>query len=201
MLRFATLLRCASRAQSSAAKAQPLSFCATRNIRLSSTKAIGDIDELLAKSTWSVKSLLPSDSQAADAPAVTPEQLRHLLRLSALPEPKTATEEENMLSTLRSQLHFVRAIQEVDTEGVSPLRAIRDETTPAEEELEVGLNSGAIQEALAQEKVRGAHYRRVVTKEREEDDISKRAEDWNVLGHAERKAGKYFIVENESSHN
>lgn len=199
MLRFPTPFRYASRARRSVATAQSSPFCATKTVRLSSTTAIGDIDDLLANPTWSVRSLLPSDSQAADAPAVTPEQLRHLLRLSALPEPKTAQEEENMLATLRSQLHFVRAIQKIDTEDVSPLRAIRDESIPAEEELEVGLDSSAVKEALAQEEIRGEHYRRTVTKEREEDDISKAAEDWDVLGHAEKKVGKYFIVENESS--
>lgn len=33
-----------------------------------------------------------------------------------------------MLSTLRAQVHFVREIQKVDTSGVEPLVAIRDET-------------------------------------------------------------------------
>ncbi|KAK8247523.1 DUF726 domain protein [Phyllosticta capitalensis] len=201
MLKLPALLRSASRARSGAAKALPPSLCASLNRRSSSNNAIGDIDELLAKPTWSVQSLLPTDSQTADAPTVTPEQLRHLLRLSALPEPKDAAEEQSMLATLRSQLHFVRAIQEIDTEGVSPLRAIRDETTPAEKESEIGLHSGAIKEALAQEEVKGEHYKRVITKERKEDDVTKRAEDWDVLGYAEKKAGKYFVVENGNAQN
>ncbi|KAK5046030.1 hypothetical protein LTR84_008817 [Exophiala bonariae] len=59
---------------------------------------------------------------------ITPSKLRHLLKLSALPAPSSPAEEASMLSTLRSQVHFVREIQKVDTSGVAPLVAIRDET-------------------------------------------------------------------------
>ena len=60
---------------------------------------------------------------------ITPEKLRHLLRLSALPEPASPLEEAKMLRDLRSQIHFVKQIQRVDTTGVEPLVAIRDETS------------------------------------------------------------------------
>ena len=39
-----------------------------------------------------------------------------------------------MISELQSQLQFVRAIQEVDTDGVEPLVALRDETEEGEKE-------------------------------------------------------------------
>ena len=93
-----------------------------------------DVAELLAKPIWSVKSLLPpSDELPADF-SITPKKLRHLLRLSALPAPKTATEEATMMKDLASQLHFVKQVQQVDVEGVEPLVAIRDETKRAEAE-------------------------------------------------------------------
>lgn len=146
---------------------------------------------MLSKPTWSVKSLLPADPHTADAPTITPKQLRHLLNLSALPEPRDEEEEARMLKTLRSQLHFVRAIQEVDTKDVPPLRAIRDETDAAEEEIKISL--GSLKEALAEEEVRGKHFKRIQRKEGPVDTAG--AEDWDVLGHAERKTGKYFVVD------
>lgn len=100
-----------------------------------------------------------------------------------------------MLKTLRSQLHFVRAIQEVDTKGVPPLRAIRDETQSAEDEVKISLD--AVKGALEQEEVRGKHYKRI---QRKDGPINtKGAEDWDVLGHAERRAGKYFVVDSGKS--
>lgn len=62
-----------------------------------------------------------------------------------------------MLATLSSQLHFVRAIQEVDTSGVAPLRAIRDETALGLREQTIGL--AELRDALESEVVVG-HARR-----------------------------------------
>jgi Asp-tRNA(Asn)/Glu-tRNA(Gln) amidotransferase C subunit len=62
---------------------------------------------------------------------ITREKLHHLLRLSALPPPKNKVEEDSMLNTLAAQIHFVKEIQKVDTTGVEPLVAIRDETDEA----------------------------------------------------------------------
>ncbi|KAK8078152.1 hypothetical protein PG996_004322 [Apiospora saccharicola] len=96
-----------------------------------------DIRSLLSNPTWSVRSLLPQHSTGSStAPAdtttkdneITSKTLHHLLRLSALPPPATPEEEDALLTTLRTQLHFVRSIQGVDTAGVAPLAAIRDET-------------------------------------------------------------------------
>ena len=44
-----------------------------------------------------------------------------------------------MICDLQSQLGFVRAIQEVDTEGVEPLVAVRDESAEGERERVIGL--------------------------------------------------------------
>ncbi|KAL9134867.1 MAG: hypothetical protein Q9175_003937, partial [Cornicularia normoerica] len=72
-------------------------------------------------------------------PETTQKQLHHLLRLSALPLPTSLAEESRMISDLQSQLQFVKAIQEVDTEGVEPLVALRDETEEGEKEGTIGL--------------------------------------------------------------
>jgi Asp-tRNA(Asn)/Glu-tRNA(Gln) amidotransferase C subunit len=152
-----------------------------------------ELDQLLAEPTWSVESLLPPTNRAPDAPQITSQKLHHLLRLSALPPPETAEEEQKMLDTLAAQLHFVGKIQEVDTTGIEPLRVIRDETTAAEEEHTIGLE--ALKDALANEKVIGTHYKRIQRDTKPVD--AKDAEDWDVLGSAERKVGKYFVVESE----
>lgn len=152
-----------------------------------------DLEELLAKPTWSVESLLPPKDRAPDAPKISTEQLHHLLRLSALPLPKTSEAEKKMLDTLAAQLHFVGEIQQVDTTGVKPLRAIRDETLEAEEEQTIILDT--LKDALAKEKVIGKHYKRI---QRNTDPVdAKDVEEWDVFGSAERTVGQYFVVESE----
>jgi Asp-tRNA(Asn)/Glu-tRNA(Gln) amidotransferase C subunit len=152
-----------------------------------------ELEQLLAEPTWSVESLLPPTTRAPDAPQITSQRLHHLLRLSALPPPGSPEQEQKMLDTLAAQLHFVGKMQEVDTTGVEPLRAIRDETMAAEEEQTITVAS--LKEALAREKIIGTHHKRI---QRETTPVNARdAEDWDVLGSAERKAGKYFTVESE----
>jgi hypothetical protein len=98
-----------------------------------------------------------------------------------------------MLDTLAAQLHFVGKIQEVDTTGVAPLRAIRDESAAAEAEQTITISTLA--DALKSERVIGTHYKRI---QRDTTPVdAKDVEDWDVLGSAERKAGKYFVVESE----
>ena len=152
-----------------------------------------ELDQLLAEPTWSVESLLPPKTPAPDAPEITSQQLHHLLRLSALPPPETPEQEKSMLDTLAAQLHFVGKIQEVDTTGIKPLRAIRDETAAAEEEQAITLET--LKDALDKEKVVGRHHRRIKRDPMPID--AKDVEDWDVLGSAERKSGKYFVVESE----
>ncbi|KAH7075595.1 hypothetical protein BKA63DRAFT_301640 [Paraphoma chrysanthemicola] len=152
-----------------------------------------ELEQLLAEPTWSVESLLPPKTRAPDAPQITSQQLQHLLRLSALPPPGSPAQEQKMLDTLAAQLHFVGKIQEVDTTGVEPLRAIRDETAAAEEGQMITVNTLA--DALNGEKVVGTHYKRI---QRDTTPVdAKDVENWDVLGSAERKAGKYFVVDSE----
>jgi Asp-tRNA(Asn)/Glu-tRNA(Gln) amidotransferase C subunit len=152
-----------------------------------------ELEQLLAEPTWSVESLLPPKTRAPDAPKITSQQLHHLLRLSALPPPETPEQEQKMLDTLVAQLHFVGKIQEVDTTGVKPLRGIRDETMAAEAEQTVTFET--LKDALDKEKVIGRHHKRL---QRDTTPVdAKDVEGWDVLGSAERKSGRYFVVESE----
>ncbi|KAF7512100.1 hypothetical protein GJ744_002813 [Endocarpon pusillum] len=150
------------------------------------------IREYLRNPTWSVKSLLPDPAAVEhQAPTIGPKELHHLLRLSALPQPKDAAEESSMLKTLETQLHFVREIQKVDTTGVEPLVSIRDETPQAIEENTITLAD--LQEDLdAEEKVgKNGRVRRVPR----DDPEAKKAEAWNLFKMAEGKTmGRFFVV-------
>jgi Asp-tRNA(Asn)/Glu-tRNA(Gln) amidotransferase C subunit len=151
-----------------------------------------DIEAYLSSPSWSVKSLLQTGGQLEEQSPVSPEQLRHLLRLSALPQPKDAEEEAKMLETLTSQLFFVREIQKVDTSGVAPLRALRDERLQNEKASEITLES--LKEALDQEEVIGEHYKRLRRKQAQVSPASN-PEGWNPLDHAQLKVGKFFVVD------
>ena len=155
-------------------------------------KSESDVDEFLSKPTWSVKSLLHKEGQVEDTPDITPERLRHLLRLSALPPPSTPEEEETMIRDLRAQLHFVKEIQNVDTNGVEPLQMIRDETAEGQKALEITLDT--LKDALQQEEVLGRHHRRIIRKEKAINEKPE-AENWDVLQQAPRKVGRYIVVE------
>ncbi|KAF7551849.1 hypothetical protein G7046_g7588 [Stylonectria norvegica] len=141
------------------------------SIRALSTTTKSTAADMLATPTWSIRSLLPSASSAAPE-TITPKQLHHLLRLSALPLPSTPAAEASMIATLQSQLQFVRAVQGVDTRGVEPLRAIRDETD----------------ERGANRRWAWATWRTCWTKVEDE------AEKWDALATASRTMGKYFVV-------
>jgi Asp-tRNA(Asn)/Glu-tRNA(Gln) amidotransferase C subunit len=152
-----------------------------------------DIDALLSKPTWSVRSLLP-DPDAPPSEEITPAKLHHLLRLSALPLPKSLDEEAEMLKTLHSQLHFVKDIQKVDTEGVEPLRSIRDETEEGVKEITIGMED--LKEAFEKEEIKGRNRR--PRRRRGYMVDAQGVEDWDVLGTAGEKVelagGKYFVV-------
>lgn len=158
--------------------------------------------EILSKPTWSVRSLrepsltsaqtsTSTTTQSSASPeTVTTSQLHHLLRLAALPMPKSSSEEATMISTLQDQLHFVRAIQRVNTNGVEPLRAIQDETLDGVHENTITLAD--MEHLLATEEHVG-HYKRARRVRRKIDN--EQSEKWDVLGTAGRKAGRYFVVE------
>jgi len=99
-----------------------------------------------------------------------------------------------MLKTLHSQLHFVRDIQKVDTEGVERLQSIRDETTEGIEDITIGMEE--LKEAFEKEEIKGKN-RRPRRKKGEVVD-TKGVEDWDVLGTAGEKVelggGKFFVV-------
>ncbi|KAI0860501.1 hypothetical protein F4860DRAFT_222310 [Xylaria cubensis] len=179
--------------------------------------SIPDLTSLLSQPTWSVRSLLP---QASQPNTITSKTLHHLLRLSALPLPQSEEEELQMLATLSSQLHFVRAIQGVDTADVAPLRVIRDETAAGLREQTIGL--AELREALEAEDVVG-HARRPrrrriqrtaggqessssgekgrdterrnASQKQEQEQILNEEGNWDVLGGAtETAGGRYFVV-------
>jgi len=162
-----------------------------------------EISTFLSESSWSVRSLLPTPEALDNAHEVTPSQLRHLLRLSALPPPSSPEQEARMLRDLHAQLHFVRQIQSVDTEGVEPLRALRDENLfRINDELgmkgrklggEIGLTE--MKEALAAEEVVGKYHKRIRRRKGVVDEEARRAEDWDILGQAGKRVGRYFVVE------
>jgi Asp-tRNA(Asn)/Glu-tRNA(Gln) amidotransferase C subunit len=94
-----------------------------------------------------------------------------------------------MISTLQSQLHFVRAIQRVDTTGVEPLQAIRDETEAGRKEATISLED--LKDILDKETLVG-HYKRP---RRVKEELESESEQWDPLSTASRKAGKYFVVD------
>ncbi|KAM0323050.1 hypothetical protein ACHAQA_009149 [Verticillium albo-atrum] len=153
---------------------------------------------LLATPTWSIASLLATSASSPSTPEeISPQKLNHLLRLSALPAPPTPEAASALLAALHSHLRFVRDVQAVDTRGVEPLRALRDETTRGRAAATIGL--AELQPALDKE-VHFGHRRRprrVKGDKTEVDQRTKTAEDWNPLEPARRTAGKYFVVQSQ----
>lgn len=153
---------------------------------------------LLSKPTWSVRSLLPAENQeTSEATQITPKQLHHLLRLSALPLPKTPEEEAEMINVLQSQLSFVRDIQSVDTEGIEPLRSIRDETDEGMSEATIGVEQ--LRQALSEEVFSGRTRRprrQNMTSGKSEEDV--RTEGWDPLETAAKRAGRFFVVQSKA---
>ncbi|KAI2632030.1 hypothetical protein GGR54DRAFT_14381 [Hypoxylon sp. NC1633] len=173
---------------------QPCSRSTTSR-KASSSASTQNLEALFEKSSWSVRSLLPpASASSTESTTITPKTLHHLLRLSALPQPRSTEEESQMLSVLESQLHFVRAIREVDTVGVDPLRAIRDETTQGMHEQTIGLEQ--LKDELAREDVIG-HARRPRRRrgiDQRKENLNPEANSWDVLGGANETAGRYFVV-------
>ena len=150
-----------------------------------------NIREMLESPCWSTASLL-GDRNTATEPAITEKQLHHLLRLSALPLPKTDAEGAEMIKALEAQLQFVQAIQKLDTEGVEPLQCIRDETEQGERESMITVES--LREEFDKEVVLGKRGRIIKRKDLppvEEEDMG----DWDPLAQAPKKVGRYFLVE------
>ena len=169
--------------------------------RLQSTKPQSetDIEALLREPTWSLKTLYdPPQSSSSSTPPITKEKLHHLLRLSALPLPKSEEEEAKMIKDLQAQLKFVQAIQEVDTTGVEPLQAIRDETEEARKRSTITIES--LQEEFAKEEVVGKRGR-IRSRKVPHDDQHRgppklaNGKTWDPLSHASKTQGRYFVVD------
>ncbi len=193
-----------------------------------------EIESLLETPTWSVSSLLPptprrskesdgsilfswqQSNPAYDAEAeeeITKGKLHHLLKLSALPPPKSEEEENQMLQDLRDQVHFVKEIQKVDTTGVQPLVAIRDETSEHREEKTI--TRATLAEFIALEEKKGNNgtiRRRKDTYQvtsfspdsqpwREDPTPWSRVEDPWAMGEGSetRKMGKFFFVKRKQA--
>jgi Asp-tRNA(Asn)/Glu-tRNA(Gln) amidotransferase C subunit len=171
-----------------------LSRCLTRHFHTTRpTNSKLDVDTLLSTPTWSLDTLLPSTfSSTSTTPTITSKQLHHLLRLSALPPPKDASSEQKMLDSLHSHLHFVTHIRSVDTANISPLQSLRDETATGIKSQEIGLED--LEDAFSKEEVKGKYYRRI--RRRQEDaEEGESAQNWDVLGSARKKVGRFFVVE------
>lgn len=99
-----------------------------------------------------------------------------------------------MIKTLHTQLHFVRDIQKVNTEGVEPLRSIRDETEEGIKEITIGMDE--LKDAFAKEDIVGKNRR--PRRRRGGVVDAKGVEDWDVTGCAtetvEMGGGRYFVV-------
>lgn len=153
------------------------------------------IQSMLAQPSWSVKSLLPTP-ESTETNQVGKEKLHHLLKLSALPLPKSEAEEGRMLKTLESQIHFVQEIQKIDTNGVEPLVAIRDETTEAIKEQTISLET--LQPYLDKELKVGPNG----TIRRQKPTEMIRDSGWSPFdmgkGKDTRKKGKFFFVRKET---
>lgn len=87
----------------------------------------------------------------------------------------------------------MREIQSVDTTGVEPLRAIRDESEQAEKEQEMTLEG--MKDALGREQLVGKHVRRVRRRPEEDGVVQDAPSDWRPLDAAKRSVGEYFAVD------
>ena len=178
----------------------PLQPVLKLHVRSTSSKPqFDDIAKALSTPSWSVSSLLHSPTEDGEQPRITIKQLHHLLRLSALPIPSSSDDEDAMLRTLSSQLHFVQNIQNVDTEGVEPLRSVSDTTAEGMKELEIKVED--MEDALqGEELVQFANRTRWKTKGSKLVDIGPRGsleglESWKPLRLASRKDGNFFVVD------
>ena len=154
-----------------------------------------EIEEALNKPSWSVRSLLRSNTQAAIKSTVSQKELHHLLRLSALPMPANEVEESDMIKTLESQLRFVNTIQTVDTTGVKPLQSIRDKTNQGMKKNEITLESmkGDLEKEVVNGRSKRIRNGKIWGKKAgrdEEDHI-------DPLRLAPRKVGRFVVVETD----
>ena len=149
-----------------------------------------DVADILKRPTWSVSSLLcANQSDLEGHSAIVTEKLRLLLKLSALPFPKSPEEQAAKLKALRTRLRFVRDIQTFDTAGITPLQAIRDESRNAIMAQSIGVKE--VEHTLLLEEFFG-HNRR--PRRRKAKVMASSVKKWNVQDTASLKAGRYIVV-------
>lgn len=102
-----------------------------------------------------------------------------------------------MLETLESQIHFVKEVQKVNTDGVEPLVAIRDETAESIEEQTITLNK--LQPYLDQEEKVGKNG--TIRRRKPSEMVTNSGWDPFDLGEGKesRRIGKYFYVKKEKA--
>ncbi|CCG81787.1 Putative uncharacterized protein [Taphrina deformans PYCC 5710] len=71
--------------------------------------------------------LPPKGSGLTEVEPISASQLDHLLKLSALPQPKDPAARASMMKDLTEQMHFVKAVQDVDTSNTLPLHNLTAE--------------------------------------------------------------------------
>jgi hypothetical protein len=170
-----------------------LSRCLIRNFHTTRpTYSKLNVEDLLSKPTWSLDTLLPSSASSTETPTITSKQLHHLLRLSALPPPTDSLAEQKMLDSLHSHLHFVTHIRSVDTTNITPLQSLRDETSTGIKDQEIGLKD--LEDAFSKEEVKGRYYKRI-RRRQEDTEEGESAQNWDVLGSAKKKVGRFFVVD------
>lgn len=104
-----------------------------------------------------------------------------------------------MLQTLRDQVHFVKAIQSVDTSAVTPLITLRDETHEAVHETMITLEKMMPYLELEEKVGKNGTIRRRDVERSEEQDQTDRA-GWEIdvgnlgQGSEERRMGRFFFV-------
>lgn len=97
-----------------------------------------------------------------------------------------------MISDLQSQLRFVRAIQEVDTEGVDALVALRDQTEEGEREGTIGLEE--MRGELGKEEVVGMRGS-IVRRKGAEGEGESAGGGLDLLAQAPRRLARYVVVD------
>ena len=104
-----------------------------------------------------------------------------------------------MIKDLQAQLRFVQTIQSVDTEGIEPLQAIRDETEEGRKRRTFTVDS--LKEEFAKEEKagkRGRIRRRKTTEDEASSNLETASEKkWDPLSHAKKTQGRYFVVDTE----
>lgn len=153
-----------------------------------------DVGKLLQRPTWSLTGLSSEDQDAAKGMVseITLAKLRRLLRLSALPFTTSSQEQAIKLTALRTQLNFVRDIQNFDTTGSLPLQTIRDETQSALKGQTIGVTEVA--DSLLEEEYFGRNRRPRRRRDKASDALNFGA--WNILERASQKAGRFIVVGN-----